>query len=140
MKKPLILVVDDNDRYANNLIEYLKTLGCETIRAIDAAQGWSMYRANKNLLKAVITDITMETQTSGLWMIRNIHKDGFPGIKVIATTGFDVAGVMAISKYLLPWFAGIEYMVPKVPLKAGKVLLLPTKLGSATFEEKLKGF
>lgn len=139
MKKPLILVVDDNDRYANNLIEYLKTLGCETIRAIDAAQGWSMYRANKNLLKAVITDITMETQTSGLWMIRNIHKDGFPGIKVIATTGFDVAGVMAISKYLLPWFAGIEYMVPKVPLKAGKVLLLPTKLGSATFEEKLKG-
>ncbi|TGK62192.1 response regulator [Leptospira wolffii] len=140
MKKPLILVVDDNDRYANNLIEYLKTLGCETIRAVDAAQGWSMYRANKNLLKAVITDITMETQTSGLWMIRNIHKDGFPGIKVIATTGFDVAGVMAISKYLLPWFAGIEYMVPKVPLKAGKVLLLPTKLGSATFEEKLKGF
>ncbi|PJZ67203.1 hypothetical protein CH371_03850 [Leptospira wolffii] len=139
MKKPLILVVDDNDRYANNLIEYLKTLGCETIRAVDAAQGWSMYRANKNLLKAVITDITMETQTSGLWMIRNIHKDGFPGIKVIATTGFDVAGVMAISKYLLPWFAGIEYMVPKVPLKAGKVLLLPTKLGSATFEEKLKG-
>ncbi|EPG65403.1 response regulator [Leptospira wolffii] len=138
MKKPLILVVDDNDRYANNLIEYLKTLGCETIRAIDAAQGWSMYRANKNLLKAVITDITMETQTSGLWMIRNIHKDGFSGIKVIATTGFDVAGVMAISKYLLPWFAGIEYMVPKVPLKAGKVLLLPTKLGSATFEEKLK--
>ncbi|TGK06859.1 response regulator [Leptospira semungkisensis] len=135
--KPLVLVVDDNDRYANNLQIYLNKIGCEVLRAVDAAQGWEFYLANKLKLKAVITDITMETQTSGLWMIRKIHKDGFKGIKVIATTGFDVAGVMAVSKYLLPWFAGIEYMVPKVPLKKGEVLLLPTK-NISSFEERLK--
>ncbi|TGL60751.1 response regulator [Leptospira sarikeiensis] len=136
--KPLVLVVDDNDRYANNLKTYLSENGCEVLRAIDASQGWDLYLANKQNLKAVITDITMETQTSGLWMIRKIHKDGFKGIKVIATTGFDVAGVMAVSKYVLPWFAGIEYMVPKVPLKRGEVLLLPTNENSSDFLTKLK--
>ncbi|PJZ25925.1 hypothetical protein CH352_01045 [Leptospira hartskeerlii] len=136
--KPLVLVVDDNDRYANNLKTYLQENGCEVLRAIDASQGWDLYLANKHKLKAVITDITMETQTSGLWMIRRIYQDGFEGIKVIATTGFDVSGVMAISKYFLPWFAGIEYMVPKVPLKKGEVILLPTSGVFSDFLSKLK--
>ncbi|PKA17966.1 response regulator [Leptospira haakeii] len=136
--KPLVLVVDDNDRYANNLKTYLQENGCEVLRAIDASQGWDLYLANKQKLKAVITDITMETQTSGLWMIRKIYQDGFPGIKVIATTGFDVSGVMAVSKYFLPWFAGVEYMVPKVPLKKGEVILLPTSGVSSDFLSKLK--
>ncbi|MGJ4787823.1 response regulator [Leptospira koniambonensis] len=136
--KPLVLVVDDNDRYANNLKTYLQENGCEVLRAIDASQGWDLYLANKHKLKAIITDITMETQTSGLWMIRKIYQDGFEGIKVIATTGFDVSGVMAISKYFLPWFAGVEYMVPKVPLKKGEVILLPTSGVFSDFLSKLK--
>ncbi|GBF40059.1 response regulator [Leptospira johnsonii] len=136
--KPLVLVVDDNDRYANNLKTYLQENGCEVLRALDASQGWDLYLANKHKLKAVITDITMETQTSGLWMIRRIYQDGFEGIKVIATTGFDVSGVMAISKYFLPWFAGVEYMVPKVPLKRGEVVLIPTDGAPADFLGKLK--
>ncbi|EPG72828.1 response regulator receiver domain protein [Leptospira fainei serovar Hurstbridge str. BUT 6] len=132
--KPLILVVDDNDRYADNLIIYLENLKCEVLRAKDAAQGWELYTKHKAELSCVITDITMETQTSGLWLIRRIHKDGFTGIKVIATTGFDVFGVMAISRLVLPSFAGISFMVPKVPLKAGKVLMLPTGLTQESFE------
>ncbi|PJZ77699.1 response regulator [Leptospira neocaledonica] len=136
--KPLVLVVDDNDRYANNLKTYLQENGCEVLRAIDASQGWDLYLANKHKLKAIITDITMETQTSGLWMIRRIYQDGFEGIKVIATTGFDVSGVMAVSKYFLPWFAGVEYMVPKVPLKRGEVILLPTSGVFSDFLSKLK--
>ncbi|PJZ50225.1 response regulator [Leptospira saintgironsiae] len=136
--KPLVLVVDDNDRYANNLKTYLQENGCEVLRAIDASQGWDLYLANKHKLKAIITDITMETQTSGLWMIRKIYQDGFDGIKVIATTGFDVSGVMAISKYFLPWFAGVEYMVPKVPLKKGEVILLPTSGVFTDFLSRLK--
>lgn len=136
--KPLVLVVDDNDRYANNLKTYLQENGCEVLRAIDASQGWDLYLANKHKLKAIITDITMETQTSGLWMIRKIYQDGFDGIKVIATTGFDVSGVMAISKYFLPWFAGVEYMVPKIPLKKGEVILLPTSGVFSDFLSRLK--
>ncbi|TGK11973.1 response regulator [Leptospira fletcheri] len=135
--KPLVLVVDDNDRYANNLKVYLENLGCRVLRAIDAKQGWNLFLQNRSELAAVITDITMETQTSGLWMIRKIHKDGFRGLKIIATTGFDVFGVMAISKFLLPSFAGISFMIPKVPLKNGKVVMLPTGLASEPFEKTL---
>lgn len=135
--KPLVLVVDDNDRYANNLKAYLENLGCRVLRATDAEQGWNLFLQNRSELAGVITDITMETQTSGLWMIRKIHKIGFSGIKVIATTGFDVFGVMAISKFLLPSFAGISFMVPKIPLKKGNVLMLPTGIASEPFEKAI---
>lgn len=80
----------------------------------------------------------METQTSGLWMIRRIHKDGYVGNKIIATTGFDFPGIMFFSASILPWFAGIGWMVPKVPLKEGKVVFLSTSLKSRiTFESVL---
>lgn len=127
MKKS-VLIVDDNDRYANNLKVWFEQKGFETVRAVDAAQGWEIYSKDKNRFHTIVTDITMETQTSGLWMIRKIHKDGYQGNKIIATTGFDFPGVMFFSSSILPWFAGIGWMVPKVPLKQGTVVFLPTYL------------
>ncbi|NCN10305.1 MAG: response regulator transcription factor [Leptospira sp.] len=129
MKK--VLIVDDNDRYADNLKAYYSKLGYECSRAYDAREGWNLYSKSKSNadgssdFDTIVTDITMETQTSGLWMIRRIHKDGFSGTKIIATTGFDVFGVMGVSKFILPWFAGISFMIPKVPLKKGEVVLVP---------------
>jgi hypothetical protein len=32
---------------------------------------------------------------------------------------------MGVSKFILPWFAGISFMIPKVPLKKGEVVLVP---------------
>lgn len=149
MKK--ILIVDDNDRYANNLNAHFTALGYNCDRAYTAREGWERYQSSKNQsmnnqsdrnlqnvsestetqesqrgsdYEMIITDITMETQTSGLWFIRRVHKDGYMGTKIIATTGFDFWGVMAISRWILPWFAGISYMIPKVPLKQGKVVLV----------------
>ncbi|MCB1179164.1 MAG: hypothetical protein KDK36_16390, partial [Leptospiraceae bacterium] len=78
----------------------------------------------------VITDITMETQTSGLWLARKIYKSGYKGNIIIATTGFDVFGVMGISKFILPKFAGVGWMIPKVPLKKGIVEFHKTSLAS----------
>jgi CheY-like chemotaxis protein len=123
MKK--ILIVDDNDVYANNLIAHYSKEGYSCDRAATANEGWEMYSKNRTGYEMIITDITMETQTSGLWFIRRVHKDGYPGIKIIATTGFDVFGVMTLSRWILPWFAGISYMIPKVPLKKGEVVLVP---------------
>lgn len=80
MKKN-VLIVDDNDRYANNLKVWFEQKGFETVRAVNAAQGWEIYSKDKNRFHTIVTDITMETQTSGLWMIRKIHKDGYAGIK-----------------------------------------------------------
>ncbi|PJZ52212.1 response regulator [Leptospira adleri] len=126
--KRIVLIVDDNDRYANNLKVWFEKNGFETVRAVDAAQGWEIYSRDKNRFHTIVTDITMETQTSGLWMIRRIHKDGYRGNKIIATTGFDFPGVMFLSGSILPSFAGIGWMIPKVPLKEGKVVFLPTSL------------
>lgn len=124
MKQRNVLIVDDNDRYANNLISYFEQKGNKTIRAISAYEGWEKFTQFE--FNAVITDITMETQTSGLWLARKIYKSGFNGDIIVATTGFDVPGVMFFSKYFLPMFAGIGFMIPKVPLKKGEVIFYPT--------------
>lgn len=124
-----ILIVDDNDKYANNLISYFSSKEISCDRATFAAEGWKLYSNHKNY-QMIISDVTMETQTSGLWLMRDIHKDGYTGIKVIASTGFDVFGVMTFSKWFLPLFCGLHWMIPKVPLKKGIVEWVPTRLSN----------
>lgn len=121
-----ILIVDDNDRYANNLKAFFDIKKIETIRASSAKEGWEIFQ--KENFHTVISDITMETQTSGLFLIRKIYKSGFKGNIIIATTGFDFPGVMFLGKYVLPLFGGVGWMVPKNPLKKGEVVFVPTAL------------
>lgn len=125
MKK--VLIVDDNDRYANNLKLYFDQKKILSDRAYDAKQGWE-YFSKYNNYDMIVSDVTMETQTSGLWMMRRIYKSGYKGMMVIASTGFDVWGVMPFSSYFLTWFCGLHWMIPKVPLKQGKVEWVPTIL------------
>ncbi|MEM7180228.1 MAG: response regulator [Spirochaetota bacterium] len=128
-----ILIVDDNDRYAENLETYFQQRGVPTKRAYDAREGWSLFAEQK--FHTIISDITMESQTSGLWLVRRIYKSGYSGNIVIATTGFDFPGVMFLGYYTLPRFAGIGWMVPKKPLKQGIVELHPTYLKKNTSYE-----
>lgn len=125
MKK--VLIVDDNDRYANNLKTYFDQKKIQSDRAVDAKQGWELFNKSKDY-DMIVSDVTMETQTSGLWMMRNIYKSGYKGVMVIASTGFDVWGVMPFSAYFLTWFCGLHWMIPKVPLKQGIVEWVPTIL------------
>ncbi|EKJ86442.1 response regulator receiver domain-containing protein [Leptospira meyeri] len=125
MKK--VLIVDDNDRYANNLKSYFDSKNIPSDRAIDAKEGFALFSKNPNY-DMIVSDVTMETQTSGLWMMRQIYKSGYKGILVIASTGFDVFGVMSFSSLFLPWFCGLHWMIPKVPLKKGTVEWVPTVL------------
>lgn len=134
-----IMVVDDNDRYAQNLTAFFKPKGFEVARAYDAGQGWQMFQADDSY-HSIISDITMETQTSGLFLVRKIYKAGYRGNLIIATTGFDFPGVMTAGYYLLPSFAGIGWMVPKKPLKKGMVLFQSTYLKKGfEYESTLKG-
>ncbi|EMJ88144.1 response regulator [Leptospira meyeri] len=125
MKK--VLIVDDNDRYANNLKSYFDSKNIPSDRAIDAKEGFALFSKNPNY-DMIVSDVTMETQTSGLWMMRQIYKSGYKGILVIASTGFDVFGVMSFSSLFLPWFCGLHWMIPKVPLKKGTVEWVPTAI------------
>ena len=121
-----ILIVDDNDKYADNLKKFFDNKNIQTVRAYNAKEGWKLFQAES--FHSVISDITMESQTSGLFLIRDIYKSGYKGNILIATTGFDFPGVMAVSKFLLPGFGGVGWMIPKVPLKRGEVIFVPTLL------------
>lgn len=122
-----VLIVDDNDRYANNLKSYFDSKNIPSDRAVDAKEGFVLFSKNPNY-DMIVSDVTMETQTSGLWMMRQIYKSGYKGVLVIASTGFDVFGVMPFSSRFLPWFCGLHWMIPKVPLKQGTVEWVPTAL------------
>lgn len=123
-----VLIVDDNDKYAFQLISYFNQKNISTQRAVNAAQGYEMFSSFP--YSTIISDITMETQISGLKMVRSIFKSGYKGEIIIATTGFDVRGVMFLGRFLLPIYAGVGWMIPKVPLKRGEVLFYPTTLGN----------
>lgn len=129
-KTEFVLIVDDNDKYAKALENYFQSLKIPADRARDAKEGYQMFQ--EKTYSAVITDITMETQTSGLWLARRIYKEGYNGKIIIASTGFDVWGVMGLGRYFLPWFAGVGWMIPKVPLKQGRVEFHPTYIQKET--------
>jgi CheY-like chemotaxis protein len=119
-----VLIVDDNDRYAYQLKKYLDNLNIFNERAFNAKEGYEKTRTTT--YEFIITDVTMETQTSGLILTRNLYKEGCPSNLIIATTGFDFPFVMKISKYILPYYSGVKWMIPKVPLKNGNVIFHPT--------------
>lgn len=132
-----VLIVDDNDKYAIALENYFKKINIPTDRARNAHEGFRMF--HQKTYSAIITDITMETQTSGLWLARKIYKEGYTGKIIITSTGFDVWGVLWLGRYFLPWFAGAGWMIPKIPLKEGRVEFHPTYLQNETepFEKSL---
>jgi hypothetical protein len=98
----------------------------ESVRAVNAFEGLKKFKADS--FHTVITDITMESRLSGLFLARKIFKTNYSGNIIIATTGFDFPFVMKFSKFFLPIFAGVHFMIPKVPLKKGDVIFYPTTL------------
>ena len=111
MKK--LLLVDDNDKYAKLLADYFKIRGFNIDRAVNASEGLAMYNDHgKDYYDVIVTDITMESQLAGIFMIKKIHKLGFAGISVIASTGFDVPGGKFFSRLFLRSY-GVDYIVPK---------------------------
>jgi CheY-like chemotaxis protein len=123
-----VLIVDDNDKYALVLSNFFEAKNYIVTRAYTAREGWDIFQKKSEAFDFIITDITMETQTSGLWLARQIYKTGVDFNLCIATTGFDVKGVMRLGFYTMPWFCGLKWMIPKVPLKSGKVEFYPTSL------------
>ena len=111
MKK--LLLVDDNDKYAALLSEYFSPMGYEIDRAYNAEEGLSLFSKNSSdHYDVIVTDITMESQLAGIYMIKKIHRLGFRGISVIASTGFDVPFGMFFSRLFLRSY-GVDYLVPK---------------------------
>ena len=133
-----LLLVDDNDRYASILTDYFSPLGYSIDRAEDAARGLALYSEHGPEYYAVIvTDITMETQLAGIFMLGKIHALGYPGTVVVASTGFDVHGVIWLSRLLLRRY-GVHFLVRKTTVLTRKLEFWPMTFGtlpSETFAE-----
>lgn len=125
--KPLLLV-DDNDRYAAILDEYFQGLGYTSERACGGAEGYRLFQERgKGHYAVIVTDITMESQMAGIHMLKKIHKDGYRGTVVVASTGFDFPGATTLSRIMLSGI-GIDYLIPKTSLLKKDPLFLGMKL------------
>ncbi len=130
-----LLLVDDNDKYARLLTEHFEPLGYTIERAIDAAEGTAKLRDNKGRYSVIVTDITMESQMAGVWMLGRIRPDEFTGTIVVASTGFDVPGVMTLSRLFFRAY-GVHYLVPKTTVIKEEPLFYPMGF----FSEPVRNF
>ena len=115
------LIIDDNDDYAAMLLSHLEPRGFQFARARDAREGLEILRrSGTNAYKVIITDITMGSQTAGLRLIRQIRKQDYRGVLIVASTGFDSPFVLQIAKPVM-LMLGADILIPKRPLKAGQL-------------------
>ena len=115
------LIIDDNDRYADLLLDHLVPRGYQFERARSAQEGMeTLIKAGPQGYSLIVTDITMEGQTAGLRLIRKIRRHGYRGVLIVASTGFNFPIVLHLSRpFLAVW--GVDVLVPKEPLKSGRL-------------------
>ncbi len=131
-----LLLVDDNDKYAALLREHFAPLGYEIRHVVNAAEGRkALEEKGMDYYQVVVTDITMETQLAGLSLVRWMHKQGFGGTVVIASTGFDVSAGMFLGKLLLGSY-GVHYLIPKTTVLKKDFDFHPARL----FSRPVKNF
>jgi DNA-binding response OmpR family regulator len=87
MDKPYkLLIIDDNKEILNALSDFLKKKKYDVVSASDGLDGLKFLETQKQGFDLVITDLVMPN-ISGVGLI-SIIKNKFPGIPVIAITGW----------------------------------------------------
>lgn len=120
-----ILIIDDNKSYTSILQERLERCDCKTCHAPSSKSGLDTLRSQpSNHFDIVITDITMETQVSGIFLVRRIRRLGFNGCLIIYSTGFNFPLVLQLSRLFFR-FLGADGLIPKNRLIEGKPQLTP---------------
>ena len=119
--KQAALIVDDNDDYTAMLLSHLEPRGYKFDRARSALEGLKqLQETGPTHYSLIVTDITMEGQTAGLRLIRQIRRSGYRGVLMVASTGFNLAVVLHLSRIFLPLW-GVDLLIPKKPLKMGEL-------------------
>lgn len=107
------LLVDDNGHYAELLSNYFVEKGFEITWCKSAEEGFQEYSSkDQAYYQLILTDITMESQISGLTMLKKLRKAGYSGELLIASTGFDVP----LGKFFTRLFfknLNIRYLISK---------------------------
>ncbi len=132
-KKKQVLIVDDNERYSKALGALFEQKIFAVHKSISAKDACAVIE-EKGLayFDILLTDITMERQLAGLSLLRKLQKKSFPGIVIVASTGFDFPGITKLSCISLT-LLGAHYIIPKKSIRQGKPLFYPTGLNPLTF-------
>lgn len=129
------LIVDDNDDYTAMILTHLEPLGYRFERARSAHEGLETLRkSSPNRFNLIVTDITMEGQTAGLKLIRQIRQSGYHGVLMVASTGFNTPIVLHLARIFLALW-GVDLLLPKEPLKTRTFRCVPiSAAGKATLK------
>ncbi len=123
-----VLLVDDNDRYAKTITEDLQKRGAEVTRARSAAEGIDLLNNILNSFDGIVTDISMESQVSGLKVLKEAKKLKFSGFVAVATTGLDTQVGFIFNRFVLGVIYKSNYLIPKRPIKRdGNVIWIKVK-------------
>lgn len=118
-----VLVVDDNDYYAEQLTADLVSRGALCERACSASEGIAMLSQDSDRFDAVITDISMETELAGLKVLRHARRIAFAGQVGTATTALDARWAFTLNRFFLGVVYQADYLIPKRPItQKGEVL------------------
>ncbi|MBI3394943.1 MAG: response regulator [Spirochaetia bacterium] len=125
-----LLLVDDNDKYAELLTTHFAALGYTIDRAVTGNDGVAKVEEHGiGYYPVLVTDITMESQLAGVTMLGRLQKMGYVGTIVVASTGFDVPLGLPLSRLILRRY-GVRYLIPKTSVLKKEPLFYPIKLGS----------
>ncbi len=131
-----LLIVDDNKKYETILSNFFSQLGYHVETALTGKEGLDKVRERGvDYYSVIVTDITMESQLAGIYMLGDIRKMKFAGTVVVASTGFDVPLVVPLSRLFLGRY-GVHYLVPKTTVLKNQLEFLPMQF----FGEPIKEF
>lgn len=127
-----VLIVDDNDFYAQCLSADLAERGAICERAHSAAEGMHMLDVGIDRYDAVVTDISMETELAGLKVLRHARRIGFGGQVACATTALDARWAFTLNRFFLGVVYRADYLIPKRPMaRDNEVLWIPRRSSKA---------
>jgi CheY-like chemotaxis protein len=132
------LFVDDNDDYVKMLTPHLQPWGFHFDRANSAAEGLKMmHDKGVDYYPFIVTDISMEGQLAGMNMIRKMRKAGYKGVLMSASTGFNIPINLHLLRPIMALW-GVDLMVPKKPLKQGKLVVVGISRKGREFIKQLE--
>lgn len=118
-----VLLVDDNDDYADKIKSFLEARNVLVQRAHTAKEGIRLLKADPERYDGIITDISMENQVSGLAVLIAARTSAFKGVVTVASTGLDTRFGLLANRILLGHLFGSRYLIPKKPIRQSGTIL-----------------
>jgi CheY-like chemotaxis protein len=115
-----VLIIDDNRFYASALEAFFTAQGSVCQWRTSAKDGINLLK--KIDFSCIVTDMSMEHETSGMQVLRFCQKQQLPGVKIVATTALNNCWTLPFLAQYYAWH-GANYLLPKAPIRAVRQFL-----------------